>query len=84
MSYNFFRCQMELDSNGQGDIFQLCWKKPIVDEQGIPKDPYVEIGIFDLDLSSNTEVKEALGQVLSLAIPLATEALNTPPETPTP
>lgn len=80
--YNFFRMQMDSTENPDGtysrDTLQICYKKPIVDENGDPKSPYVELGILDINLSEYPDLKAFIESATALAVPIAIDKLNAP------
>lgn len=83
MAYNFFRMQMDTTQNPDGtysrDILQICYKKPIVDENGELKPPYVESGILDINLSEYPDLKALVEEATNLAVPIALDKLLNPP-----
>lgn len=80
--YNFYRMQMEVIRQADGTyarpVLQLCWKKPIVDDNGEPIPPYVENGITDIVLAEHTELQSLIEQATALVVPVAISKLNAP------
>lgn len=80
--YSFFRMQMEVVRQSDGTysrpVLQLCWKKPIVDENGDPIPPYVENGITDIVLADHPELQSLIEQATALAVPVAVAKLSIP------
>lgn len=78
--YNFYRIQMDTTENPDGtysrDILQLCYKKPILDNLGSPKSPYIEMGILDINLSEYPELKALVESATALAVPIALDKLE--------
>lgn len=78
--YNFYRMQMDTTENPDGtysrDVLQLCYKKPIVDNLGNPKSPYVEMGILDINLIEYPELKALIEQATNIAVPIALDKLE--------
>lgn len=63
------------DGTYSRDVLQLCYKKPIMDEQGNPKSPYVELGILDINLSEYPDLKALVESATDLAVPIALEKI---------
>ena len=88
MDYNFYRMQMEVLRQSDGThirpVLQLCWKKPIVDNNGDPIPPYVEHGITDIVLAEHPELQSLIEQATDLAVPITISKLNTPISNPIP
>lgn len=78
--------QMDTVENPDGsysrDTLQICYKKPIVDENSNPKSPYVDLGILDINLSEYPDLKALVEQATALAVPIALEILSNPPIAP--
>ena len=80
--YSFFRVQMEIvrqeDGTYSRPVLQLCWKKPILDNNGEPIPPYVEHGITDIVLAEHPELQLLIEQATALAVPITISKLNAP------
>lgn len=81
--------QMNTTENPDGtysrDTLQICYKKPIVDENGEPRSPYVKMGILDINLSEYPDLKALVEQATNIAVPIALDKLentNNMPEIP--
>ena len=78
----FYRVQMDIvrqpDGNHIRNILQLCWERPVLDENNNPISPFVERGITDLVLSEHPELKALVEQATALAVPLAIAKINEP------
>ena len=86
--YSFFRMQMEVVRQEDGiytrPVLQLCWNKPVVDDNGEPIPPYVEQGITDIVLAEHPELQSLIEQATALAVPITISKLNTPISNPIP
>ena len=78
----FFRVQMDIKRQPDGsyarDILQLCWERPVLDENNNPVSPFVERGITDLLLADHPELKQKIEEATFMAVPLAITKINTP------
>lgn len=78
--------QMDTTENPDGtysrEILQICYKKPIIDENGNPKSPYVESSIVNINLIEYPDLKALIEQATALAVPIALEILSSPPIAP--
>lgn len=77
--HTFFRVQMEIVRQPDGTftrpILQLCWHKPLLDENNIPIPPYVTNGITDIVLEEHPELQALVESATNLAVPIALEKI---------
>lgn len=80
--------QMEVIRQADGTyirpVLQLCWNKPVVDNNGAPIPPYVENGITDIVLADHPELQSLIEQATALAVPITISKLSAPISNPIP